>query len=103
MQLLQVSTWFTQVGRQDEMDQLHSLRDLPDLTPANFYLWGHPKSIVYTKQCNTRDELWNAIEVAGTTIYSYNMADALQMIRNSQCNRARLCTDYNCGPFWHLL
>jgi hypothetical protein len=27
----------------------------PDLTTANFYLWGHLKRVVYAQWCNTRD------------------------------------------------
>ncbi|KAK3882488.1 hypothetical protein Pcinc_013131 [Petrolisthes cinctipes] len=30
----------------------------PDLTPLDFYLWGHLKSRVYATQINTRQELW---------------------------------------------
>jgi hypothetical protein len=73
----------------------------PDLTPADFYLWGHLKSIVYAQRCNTRDELWNAIEEAGRTIR--NMPDVFQRTRNSWRNRAQLCIDCNGGRFQHLL
>ncbi|KAK3894978.1 hypothetical protein Pcinc_001271 [Petrolisthes cinctipes] len=30
----------------------------PDITPLDFYLWGHLKSRVYATQINTRQELW---------------------------------------------
>jgi hypothetical protein len=73
----------------------------PDLTPADFYLWGHLKSIVYAKRCNPRDELWNAIEAAVTTIR--NMPDIFQQTRNSWRNGAQLCFDCNGRPFQHVL
>jgi hypothetical protein len=73
----------------------------PDLTTADFYLWGHLKSVVYAQWCSTRDELWNAIEAAGTTIR--NMPDVFQRTRNSWRNRAQLRADCNGGPFQHLL
>jgi hypothetical protein len=69
----------------------------PDLTPADFYLRGHLKCIFYAQRCNKRDELWNSIEVAGTTIR--NMPGGFQRTRNPWRNKARLCIDCNDGPF----
>jgi hypothetical protein len=33
----------------------------PDLTPLNYYLWGHMKSLVYAVRSSTRAELMNHI------------------------------------------
>jgi hypothetical protein len=65
----------------------------PDLTPADFYLWDRHKSVVYVQRCNSREELWNAIEVAGTTAGS--MPCVFQRTRNAWRNRVQLCIDYN--------
>jgi hypothetical protein len=73
----------------------------PDLTPVYFYLWGHLKPIIYARRCNSRNELWNAIETAETTMH--NMPDVFQRTWNSWCNRAQLCSDCNCMHFKHLL
>ncbi|KAG8242441.1 hypothetical protein J6590_065895 [Homalodisca vitripennis] len=40
----------------------------PDLTPADFFLWGWMKSIVYSKRINTIEELRNRITEAAETI-----------------------------------
>jgi hypothetical protein len=63
----------------------------PELTPAYFYLWGHLKTILFSQRCNTREELWNAIEAAGTIIRS--MPDVFQRTRNSWRNCSHLCID----------
>jgi hypothetical protein len=49
----------------DKLDDLHN----NNLTPANSYMWGHLKGIVYTQWYNTKDELWNVTEATGITIY----------------------------------
>jgi hypothetical protein len=36
----------------------------PDLTTADFYLWGHLKSMVYAQRHNTRDEMFNVTDAA---------------------------------------
>lgn len=37
----------------------------PDLTPLNFYLWGHTKQIVYSTLIRTKEELLQNIIAAG--------------------------------------
>jgi hypothetical protein len=66
----------------------------PDLTPTNFYLWGHPKHIFYAQRCNTSDGLWNATEAAGTTVC--NVPDFFWWTKNSWCNRAQLTIMVDC-------
>jgi hypothetical protein len=73
----------------------------PDLTPADFYLWGHVKNMVYAQWCNTWDKLWNATEAAATKVR--NMPDVFQLTRNSSHDRAKLCIGCNDVPFRHTL
>ena len=42
----------------------------PDLTPLDFYLWGHMKTLVYTNKCNTKEELLQRIREAAQDIKS---------------------------------
>jgi hypothetical protein len=57
----------------------------PDLTPANFYLWGHLKNTVYWKRVKTLDELWRLIQAAVATIW--RMTGIFQRTRNSWHHR----------------
>jgi hypothetical protein len=61
-----------------------------DLSLAN--LWRHPKSILYTQNCNTWDEPWNVFEPAGATMCT--MPDVFQWTRNSWQTGIPLCFDY---------
>jgi hypothetical protein len=69
-------------------------------TPADL-LWGHLKSIVYSQQYNTWDELWNATETAGMAVRS--IPDVIQKTKNSLCIRAQLCIYCNDEPFQHIV
>ncbi|KAJ8950802.1 hypothetical protein NQ318_012664 [Aromia moschata] len=40
----------------------------PDLTPCDFYLWGHMKQLVYSEPVNSIEELTARIRVAAETI-----------------------------------
>jgi hypothetical protein len=36
----------------------------PDLTPVDFFLWGHIKNLVYSRPVHNRDELLNRVEIS---------------------------------------
>jgi hypothetical protein len=57
----------------------------PDLTLADFYLWGHLKRIVYDQRCNAWDELWNANEAVRKTVCY--MPEMFQLAGNYWRNR----------------
>lgn len=71
----------------------------PDLTPLDFFLWGHVKSIVYREPVNTEAELRDRLQEAFQTVTP-------DMINNSQASlirRAQLCVQMNGRNFEHLL
>lgn len=71
----------------------------PDLTPVDFFLWGHLKNYIYREPLRNREELHNRIVEAVASI-------SPEMIRNTQrslLRRARLCIDTNGAQFEHLL
>lgn len=73
----------------------------PDLTPMDFFLWGHMKAEVYKNKPQTRVELIERILNVTQTI-----RDNPAMIRaatSSLLKRARLCRDQNGGHFENLL
>jgi len=71
----------------------------PDLTPLDFFLWGHIKEYVYQTPVNDREELHMRIMEAFATVTP-------EMIRNagrSLIRRARLCIQLGGGHFEHML
>lgn len=71
----------------------------PDLTPLDYFVWGHIKEHVYKERINTRPELQNKIIEAIATISPEMIQNAL----NSLLRRARLCIECDGGHFEHLL
>jgi len=63
----------------------------PDLTPLDYFLWGHMKSMVYAKQSHNRDELINRIMDAATQIR--NSPGMVEQAVRSLLRRARLCIE----------
>jgi len=71
----------------------------PDLTPLDFFLWGHLKNYIYREPIQSRRELNDRILGALATITP-------NMIHNAGQNlirRARLCIQMNGTQFEHLL
>lgn len=73
----------------------------PDLTPLDFYLWGHLKAIVYTERPENIQEMENRIT---ETINLFNTRpDIIESVTRSVEKRLRLCVQENGGHFQHLL
>ncbi|KAJ8962097.1 hypothetical protein NQ318_018051 [Aromia moschata] len=72
----------------------------PDLTPCDFYLWGHMKQLVYSEPVNSIEELTARIRVAAETIRE-DPTD-FGRVRASLERRARDCIDNNGLQFQHL-
>ncbi|KAJ8895193.1 hypothetical protein PR048_000518 [Dryococelus australis] len=73
----------------------------PDLTPLDFYLWGHVKTLVYDTPVNTREELETRIRVAFETLKN-TQAIFNNVLRNLlRCCRA--CIECGGDHFEQLL
>lgn len=71
----------------------------PDLTPMDFFFWGHIKEYFYRNPINNREELEGRIIEAIASITP-------EMIWNAGSNlirRARLCIELSGGHFEHML
>jgi len=73
----------------------------PDLTPLDYYLWGHMKTLVYETKVDSRPALRNRIFAAVDHIRNHpdNSASATQ----SLFNRAEKCIAAGGGHFEQLL
>lgn len=71
----------------------------PDLTPCDFFLWGHLKNLVYKTAVNNRHELIQRIEAAVATIDN----DMLHRVQDNIVRRAALCIEVGGDNFEHLL
>jgi hypothetical protein len=72
-----------------------------DLTPLDFYFWGHVKSIVYATDVPDVNELRNLILLASDQIR--NNVDVFENLRTGLLRRARLCIQLDGRRFEHLL
>lgn len=71
----------------------------PDLTPLDFFLWGHLKSKVYNRTMpGDEDDLLARIQEATDTVTEEMILCAQQDI----IERARKCVAVNGGYFEHL-
>ncbi|EZA47816.1 hypothetical protein X777_15340 [Ooceraea biroi] len=82
---------------------LHGLHEWPprspDLTPLDFFLWGHLKQQLYaTPPANVQDLKDRIVRICRTI-----RPQILQRVRNSILNRAILCERMEGGHFEHLL
>lgn len=72
----------------------------PDLTPVDFFLWGHIKNIVYSTQINTREELEQRVR------NTFRELDA-EIIRKATTDEVKKrllkCLEADGGHFEHLL
>ncbi|KAJ8961499.1 hypothetical protein NQ318_014748 [Aromia moschata] len=73
----------------------------PDLNAADFYLWGHTKSLVYSSSVNSEEELRLRIVEAFNAIR--NIPDVFTRIRFNFIRRLRACVEAHGGQFEHLL
>lgn len=73
----------------------------PDLTPCDFYLWGHMKQIVYSTPTDSIQDLRQRVENAATQIR--NRPEIFENVKHSLLRRARACLDADGGHFEHLL
>ena len=71
----------------------------PDLTPLDFFLWGHLKSVVYQNRPRNIDELKEAITQEIRNI----SRETLLQVRRSFSERIEKCLEVNGGHFEHLL
>ena len=72
----------------------------PDLTPLDYYLWGHMKTLVYETKVDSRASLRDRIFAAAEHIRKHpdNIASAIQ----SQLIRAENCLETRGGHFEQL-
>lgn len=73
----------------------------PDLTPMDFYLWGHMKDAVYSTPVESEEALVGRIVAAAGVITDDPTVFA--NVRRSLENRVQLCMRQNGGHFEHLL
>jgi hypothetical protein len=72
----------------------------PDLTPLDFYLWGHLKAVVYATPVNYAEVLWERVQNACQVICDDNLV--FERIRQLRVRRAQACVQ-NGGHIEHLL
>lgn len=70
----------------------------PDLTPLDFFLWGHLKEYVYRETINNMEQLQGRIDEALATVTPEMIAAA----QRNLIRRARLCIRMGGGHFEHL-
>ena len=73
----------------------------PDITPLDFYLWGHIKSLVYETEVTTCEDLWCRVQDSVENIR--NTPGALECVRQSLLRRAAACIEQGGRNFEHLL
>lgn len=70
----------------------------PDLSPLDYFLWGHLKHKIYKNNNNTMAELRNNVENAFNHIRPFQISNAL----SSLSKRCHSCITQNGGHFEHL-
>ena len=65
----------------------------PDLTPLDFFLWGHMKSVIFETPVNTQEEL--AARIVATAAEIREHRDRLLRVHQSVVRRAELCIQVN--------
>jgi len=73
----------------------------PDLTPYNYYLWGHMKTLVYDTKVESRAALRGRIFAAAEHIR--NHPDNVDSATQSLLMRAEKCINIRGGQFAQLL
>lgn len=73
----------------------------PDLTPLDFFFWGAMKSIIYSEQVESEEDLVARIVEASETIR--HMPEIFQRTQQSLLRRCNLCRNVGGRNFEHLL
>ncbi|CAK1600423.1 unnamed protein product [Parnassius mnemosyne] len=73
----------------------------PDMTPLDFFLWGHMKQIVYSTPISTREELLQKVMAAASQIKENRTV--LKKTVRSVALRTTVCMDENGGHFENLI
>jgi hypothetical protein len=73
----------------------------PDLTPLDFYLWGHMKDLVYEVQIYTEDQLRERIADAANQIREN--PEMLNSLYENWYRRTQMCINANGRHIEHLL
>lgn len=73
----------------------------PDLTPLDFFLWGHVKAIVYETPVNNVEELRERIVGAFERVRG--TVGIFERVRQSMLQRCNLCVELGGHQFEHLL
>lgn len=73
----------------------------PDLTPMDYYVWGHMKSIVYAEKVTTKNELMERILNAFEILK--NNPDTVKRATQGILRRADICVHSQGGHFEQLL
>jgi hypothetical protein len=73
----------------------------PDLSPLNFCLCGHLKTLVYLAPTENKAALHRRIIYACQIIL--NSRGKFESVRQSMIRRVHPCTDSGGGHFWRLL
>lgn len=71
----------------------------PDITPLDFFLWGHIKALVYSTPVQNVDDLTNRIQNAAATVNP----QMLRRVRENLVRRAQLCLEVQGQNFENLL
>lgn len=71
----------------------------PDLTPLDFFLWGHIKSLVYRNPIESRRDMELRIQQAFDSITPEMLENSIQ----SFLRRAQMCVDNGSGHFQQFL
>jgi hypothetical protein len=75
------------------------LHNPPDLSPPDFFLWGHLKDAVYSNHPHTLQELQANIQRTVDRVST----GTLQNVFANMIRRVHLCEESNGGHFQHLL
>lgn len=74
----------------------------PDLNPADFFLWSHLKTLVYSETpVESEDEL--LLRIRNSCAQIHDRPDMLPNVMNSLIRRCNLCIDVGGGHVEHLL
>lgn len=73
----------------------------PDLTPLDYFLWGHLKALVYETPVPNQQELLGRVMAASAQVQ--DIPGIFHRVRQSMKNRAQLCTEQRGGHFEQLL
>jgi hypothetical protein len=73
----------------------------PDLTPLNFFLWGHMQNLVYETPVETQHDFVARIAAAAGTIRE--MPGIFLRVQHNTARRCRTCSEVGGSHFEQLL